>query len=117
MMAISAESMAATESYFWILTVSLCVSIIITSIIMGLKNYRNLVFKDEQYPEKASEVANVGASIMFPASYMVSTIMFYYITCNLNCELKWNIWSLIVNIAYFGSVFIFFIKKICTKYD
>jgi uncharacterized membrane protein YhhN len=113
MFAICGGSLAKSNS--WMITIGLLGSIIITTIISALKNYRNIVFIDEKYPEQASPGTNIIVSIIFSISYVFSIILFYIITDNLNYDINWNIWALIINIIYFVSVFICFISKIDTK--
>jgi hypothetical protein len=115
MSAIVAEGVASTGRITWIFIVGICVPLVVSSIFFDLKNYRKLIFKDEQYPEKANEATNIVISIVFPVGYMFLITPFYYITEDLNYDLNWSTWALIVNFIYFGSAFIFFINRICTK--
>jgi hypothetical protein len=98
-------------------TLSFCgvpASIFVVATISSLKCYRNLVFKDEKYPEQDSISVNIAASMLFPVFYFLSLLIFG-ILCELDYDLHWNIWAPFVNIIYFVSAFIFFINKLHTN--
>jgi uncharacterized membrane protein len=101
------------EGYGWYILLYLLSYALFDLIVFSLKSYRNIVFKDEKN-QAQNDIVNIIAAILFPACCLLSYIIFAILT-DLNYDLHWNTWSLIVNIVYFASVFVFFINKLHTN--
>jgi hypothetical protein len=93
-----------------IIPVAIVAPIFLSLFILGSKKFRNIVFKDEKYPEEINGNANLLILFLISIGYIFLITSSYYISENYIFNLDISI--LLINIIYFGGIFYLFIDKI-----
>ena len=93
------------------------IPVTIASLISKSKVYKKLIFSDERYPERKESNMNVLISFLMPAGYVIFMIIYYCVIENIIQNFNKDIYFFLIDVIYFVSVFLLFLKRITFEKD